>query len=153
MILFIKNKKMKNIILYLLIALIYCKSTDQLMRDFVKCAKKQIGKKYFEDVDYRGPSQFCNSGLIWYCRSVAGFPPLKTIYISWKRVKEPKVGAFVEGILKDNGSSVSGDNLGIIVSLKPTVVIGGDPIKGVITRHVLKPKKNYLRLEYIYIDF
>ena len=71
---------MKKIILYLLIAFIYCKSTDQLMRDFVKCAKKQIGKKYFEDVDYRGPSQFCNSGLIWYCRSVAGLSPVKTIY-------------------------------------------------------------------------
>ena len=144
---------MKNIIFYLLIAITYCKTKDQLMRDFVKCAKKQIGKKYYEEVDYRGPSQFCNSGLICYCRSVAGFPPLKTIYISWKRVKEPKIGAFVEGILKDNGNSVSGDNLGIIVSVKPTIVVGGDPKKGVLTRHVLKPTKNYLRLEYIYIDF
>ena len=144
---------MKNIILYLLIALIYCKTTDEYMRDFVKCAKNQIGKKYYEDVDIRGPYQFCNSGLVSYCRSVAGFPELKTLYISSKRVRGPKVGAFVEGIIKDYGYSVYGDILGIIVSVNPTIVIGGDPVKGILTRHVLKPTKNYIRLEYIYLDY
>ena len=144
---------MKNIIFFLLIDLTYCKTKEELMRNFVKCAKNQIGKKYSEELGSRGPSQFNNPGLVWFCRSVAGFPLIKTIYISWKRVKEPKVGAYVEGVLTDNGKSISGDNLGIIVSLKPTTVVGGDPEKGVLTKHVLKPKKNYIRLEYIYIDF
>ena len=144
---------MKNIILFLLIALAYCKSKEQSMKDFVRCAKKQIGKKYSEELGSRGPAKFNNPGLIWYCRAEAGFPLIKTIYISWKRVKEPKIGAYVEGILKDNGKSVSGDSLGIIVGLNPTTVVGGDPEKGILTKHVLKPKKNYIRLEYIYVDF
>ena len=144
---------MKRIIFFLLIALIYCKSKEELMRDFIKCTKAQIGKEYTAEIDSRGPNKFCNSGLIWYCRYKAGFPLISTIYISWKRVKEPKIGAYVEGILKDNGSSVSGDSLGVIVALNPTTVVGGDPEKGVLTRHVLKPKKKYLRIEYIYVDF
>ena len=80
-------------------------------------------------------------------------PKATTIYVSWKRVPNPKIGAYAYGIIKDNGASVSGDQLGIIVSLNPTMVVAGDPEKGVLTKHVLQPKKNYLRIEYLYVDF
>ena len=71
---------MKNIIFFLLIAFIYCKTKEESMKDFVRCAKKQIGKKYSEEIGSRGPYKFNNPGLIWYCRSQAGFPLIKTIY-------------------------------------------------------------------------
>ena len=143
---------MKKLILLLIISLIYCKTNEELMRDFVKCAKDQVGKKFSTELGSRGPSVFNNPGLIWYCRIKAGFKKISTIYVSWKNVKKPKIGAYVEGVLKDDGKSISGDNLGVIVSLNPTTVVAGDPQKGVLTRHVLKPQKNYLRLEYIYLD-
>jgi len=145
---------MKNIIFYLLIALTYCKSNEQCMRDYVKCVKKQIGKKYSNDEEhfFKGPDIFNNPGLIFYCRLVAGFPLTRIIYLSYKNVKKPKIGAYVKGVLTDNGRMITGDNLGVIVALNPTTVVGGDPEKGVLTRHVLNPKKNYIRLEYIYLD-
>ena len=64
-----------------------------------------------------------------YCRAEAGFPLLKTIYIIWKNVKKPKIGAYVEGVLADNGKMITGDNLGIIVALNKTTVVGGDQKK------------------------
>ena len=76
-----------------------------------------------------------------------------TIYVSWKRVPNPKVGAHVYGITKDLITSVYTENLGIIVSLNPTVVVGGDEEKGILTKHVLNPQKEYLRIEYHYVDF
>ena len=144
---------MKELLLLILLSLAFCKTNEEMMKDFVKCAKDQIGKEYLEELNSRGPSVFSNSGLIWYCRDVAEMPKATTIYVSWKRVPNPKIGAYVYGIIKDNGASVSGDQLGIIVSLNPTMVVAGDPEKGVLTKHVLKPKKNYLRIEYLYVDF
>ena len=55
---------MKELLLLILISLIYCKTNDEMMEDFVKCAKDQIGKKYLEELNSRGPSVFSNSGLI-----------------------------------------------------------------------------------------
>ena len=143
---------MKELILLILLSLTYCKTKDEMMEDFVKCAKDQVGKTYLEELNSRGPSVFSNSGLIWYCRDVAEMPKASTIYVSWKKVPNPKIGAYVYGILKDNGASVSGDQLGIIVSLNPTMVVAGDPEKGVLTEHVLEPRKEYLRIEYLYVD-
>ena len=144
---------MKELLLLILLSLAYCKTNEEMMKDFVKCAKDQIGKEYLEELNSRGPSVFSNSGLIWYCRDVAEMSKASTIYVSWKRVPNPKIGAYVYGIIKDNGASVSGDQLGIIVSLNPTMIVAGDPEKGVLTKHVLQPKKNYLRIEYLYVDF
>ena len=143
---------MKKLIILLLLTFIFCKTKDEMMSDFVKCANDQVGKEYLEAPSSRGPLIFSNSGLIWYCRDVAGLPKASTIYVSWKKVPNPKIGAYVYGILKDTGVSVSSETLGIIVSLNPTMVVAGDPDKGVLTRHILDPKKNYLRIEYQYVD-
>ena len=145
--------KINQLILFLLLTFISCDSKDKLMANFVKCAINQIGKTYLEELNSRGPSVFSNSGLIWYCRDVAGFPKASTIYVSWKNVKVPKVGAYALGITRDTGVSVSGDDLGIIVSLNPTLVVVGDPEKGILTKQLLQFKKQYLRVEYIYVDF
>jgi hypothetical protein len=69
-----------------------------------------------------------------------------------KKIGYPKIGCYGYGITKDNGASVSADNLGIIVAVEPTVVVAGDEDKGILTRQLLNPKKKYLRLEYIYAD-
>ena len=143
---------MKKVIFTLLLSIIYCNVSQEMMDYFVLCAIKQIGKEYSEDGDNRGPSVFSNRGLIWYCRDYAGFPKISTIYLSWKKVANPKIGAYVYGITKDNGASVSADNLGIIIAVEPTVVVAGDEDKGILTRQLLNPKKKYLRLEYIYAD-
>ena len=143
---------MKKLIILLLLTFIFCKTKDEMMSDFVKCANDQVGKEYLEALSSRGPLIFSNSGLIWYCRDVAGLPKASTIYVSWKKVPNPKIRAYVYGILKDTGVSVSSETLGIIVSLNPTTVVAGDPDKGVLTRHILDPKKNYLRIEYQYVD-
>ena len=143
---------MKKLIFTLLLAIIYCEVTQAMMDDFVRCANKQVGKEYSEEGNNRGPNVFSNRGLIWYCRDYAGFPKTSTIYISWKRVAKPKVGAYVYGIINDNGVSVSADGLGIIVAVDPTIVVAGDEEKGILTRQLLNPKKEYLRLEYIYAD-
>ena len=143
---------MKKLIFILLLALIYCEVSQAMMDDFVRCANKQVGKEYSEVGDNRGPDVFSNRGLIWYCRDYAGFPKTSTIYLSWKRVPKPKVGAYVYGIIKDNGASVTADGLGIIISVNPTSVVAGNEEKGVLTRQLLVPKKEYIRLEYIYAD-
>ena len=143
---------MKKLILILLLGIIYCEVSQEMMDEFVRCANKQVGKEYLEDVNSRGPNVFSNRGLIWYCRDYAGFPKISTIYLSWKKVPKPKVGAYVYGIIKDTGTSVSADGLGIIVAVNPTIVVAGDEEKGIITRQLLNPKKEYLRLEYIYAD-
>ena len=141
------------ILLLLLLSFISCAEKDKLMAKFVKCVNDQVGKKYLEDLNSRGPLVFSNAGLIWYCRDVAGFEKATTIYVSWKNVKKPKVGAYVYGITKDTGVSVSTDLLGVVVSTYPTKVVAGDPEKGILTKHELQFKKDYLRVEYIYVDF
>ena len=65
--------KLKYSLLLLLLTFISC-ANEQRMKDFVQCAKDQIGKTYLEGVNARGPTEFSNSGLIWYCRDVANFP-------------------------------------------------------------------------------
>ena len=140
-------------ILLLLLSLIYCKTKDELMKDFVKCANDQVGKEYSEELNSRGPSVFSNAGLVWYCRSVAGFPKTSTIYVNWRDVKRPRVGAYVYGITEERGGSVSADLLGIIVSINPTMVVAGDKEKGVLTKQILKFKKTYKKIEYQFVDF
>ena len=144
---------MKYLIIAILISLISCQTKEQMMSDFVKCAKNQVGKPYLEELHARGPDEFSNAGLIWYCRDVAGFPKASTIYVSWRNIKVPKVGAYIYGIIKDNGASITSDLLGIIVSIDPVMVVAGDPEKNILTKHHLEIKKKYIRLEYLYVDF
>ncbi len=144
---------MKEILLLIILSLAYCKTNNEMMEDFVKCAKDQVGKKYLEELNSRGPSVFSNAGLIWYCRDVAEMPKATTIYVSWKTVPSPKIGAYIYGVIKDYGPYVSGEQLGIIVSLNPTMVVAGDPEKGVLTKQVFQPRKQYQRIEYLYVDF
>ena len=143
--------KIYHLILLLLISYTLC-SKEKMMSEFVKCANAQVGKEYTEE-DNRGPNKFSNSGLVWYCRGVAGLSTSGTIYVSWKNVKKPKVGAYVYGITKYNGPSVSTESLGIIVSINPTIVVAGDKEKGVLRRQPLVFKKQYLDIEYHYVDF
>ena len=142
----------KQLIMLLLLSLVFCYSKEEMMEKFVQCANVQIGKTYLEELNSRGPEIFSNAGLIWYCRDVAGLPKASTIYVSWKDVKQPKVGAYVYGVTKYTGTSVSADLLGIIVSVSPTMVVAGDPEKGVLTEHLLEFKKDYLWVEYQYVD-
>ena len=123
------------------------------MSNFVKCVNDQVGKKYLEELNSKGPSVFSNAGLIWYCRDIAGFKKASTIYISWRDIKRPRVGAYVYGITKENGASVSGPLLGVVVSINPTYVVAGDPEKGILTKHILQLKTEYIRVEYQYVDF
>ena len=144
---------MKIYLLFLLSLISYALcSNEKKMSDFVKCANNQVGKLYTEE-DNRGPDKFSNRGLIWYCRGVAGLSTSSTIYVSWKDEKKPKVGAYVYGITKINGPSVSSDSLGIIVSINPTIVVAGDKKQGVLTRQLLTFEKEYIRVEYHYVDF
>ena len=145
--------KVSNLILLFLLSLISCKSKDEMMANYVVCAKNQVGKTYLEELNSKGPYAFSNAGLIWYCRAQAGLSTSSTIYVSWKDVKQPKVGANVYGITKFNGASVSADKLGVIVSLNPTMVVSGDPEKGILTKHLLEFQKDYLWVEYQYVDF
>ena len=127
-----------NIILFLSLSLIICKTMDEKMLDFAKCAENQIGMPYVT-YDARGPSEFCNSGLVWYCRAVAGLSTSGPIYVSWKKVKEPKIGCHVYGIVKDKGASVDTENLGVIIAVNPTIIVQGDESKGVlISNNLLK---------------
>ena len=145
--------KVNNLIFLLLLSLILCKTKDEMMADYVQCAKNQVGKTYLEELNSRGPIVFSNAGLIWYCRAQAGLSTSSTIYVSWKDVKQPKVGANVYAITKFNGASVSSDLLGVIVSVNPTMVVAGDPEKGILTKHLLEFQKEYLWVEYQYVDF
>ena len=94
---------MEEILLLIILSLTSCKTNNEMMEDFVKCAKDQVGKKYLEELNSRGPSVFSNAGLIWYCRDVAEMPKAKTIYVSWKTVPNPKIGAYIYGVIKDYG--------------------------------------------------
>ena len=143
---------MKQIITILIFSLIFCQSKEEMMENFVQCVNDQIGKTYLEQLNSKGPEVFSNAGLIWYCRDVAGLPKASTIYVSWKDVKQPKVGAYVYGITKYTGTSVSGDLLGVIVSVNPTMVVAGDLEKEILTKHLLEFKKDYLWVEYQYVD-
>ena len=143
---------MKQIITILIFSLIFCQSKEEMMENFVQCVNDQIGKTYLEQLNSKGPEVFSNAGLIWYCRDVAGLPKASTIYVSWKDVKQPKAGAYVYGITKYTGTSVSSDLLGVIVSVNPTMVVAGDLEKGILTKHLLEFKKDYLWVEYQYVD-
>ena len=143
---------MKQIITILIFSLIFCQSKEEMMENFVQCVNDQIGKTYLEQLNSKGPEVFSNAGLIWYCRDVAGLPKASTIYVSWKNVKQPKVGAYVYGITKYTGTSVSSDLLGVIVSVNPTMVVAGDLEKEILTKHLLEFKKDYLWVEYQYVD-
>ena len=143
---------MKQIITILIFSLIFCQSKEEMMENFVQCVNDQIGKTYLEQLNSKGPEVFSNAGLIWYCRDVAGLPKASTIYVSWKDVKQPKVGAYVYGITKYSGTSVSSDLLGVIVSVNPTMVVAGDLEKEILTKHLLEFKKDYLWVEYQYVD-
>ena len=143
---------MKQIITILIFSLIFGQSKEVVMENFVQCVNDQIGKTYLEQLNSKGPEVFSNAGLIWYCRDVAGLPKASTIYVSWKDVKQPKVGAYVYGITKYTGTSVSGDLLGVIVSVNPTMVVAGDLEKEILTKHLLEFKKDYLWVEYQYVD-
>ena len=145
--------KINLLILFILLSFIYCKTKDEMMEDYVKCVNEQIGKIYLEEPNTKGPLQFSNSGLIWYCRGEAGLSISSTIYVSWKDVKQPKVGANVYGIKTFNGASVSTDLLGVIVSINPTMVVSGDAEQGLLTKHLLEFKRDYLWVEYQYVDF
>ena len=143
---------MKQIITILIFSLIFCQSKEEMMENFVQCVNDQIGKTYLEQLNSKGPEVFSNAGLIWYCRDVAGLPKASTIYVSWKDVKQPKIGAYVYGITKYTGTSVSSDLLGVIVSVNPTMVVAGDLEKEILTKHLLEFKKDYLWVEYQYVD-
>ena len=146
---------MKSINFYaftILLSLTLCKATREQMLDFAKCAKDQIGKPYTKD-DVRGPDQFSNSGLVWYCRAEAGLSTDGTIYVSWKTVKDPIVGAHIYGIIKDYGPSVDAECLGVIVQTGPTIVVAGDEEKGVLVSKEFIPDPKYVRIEYQYVDF
>ena len=144
---------MKIYLLFLLSLISYALcSNEKKMSDFVDCVNGLVGKEYTEE-DNRGPEKFSNRGLIWYCRGVAGLSTSGTIYVSWKDVKKPKVGAYVYGITKINGPAVSADSLGVIVSIDPTIVVAGDKSQGKLTRQPLTFEKEYLRVEYQYVDF
>ena len=145
--------KVNNLILLFLVSLISCKTKDEMMADYVQCAKNLVGKTYLEELNSKGPKEFSNRGLVWYCRAQAGLSTSSTIYVSWKDVKQPKVGANVYAITKFNGASVSADLLGVIVSVNPTMVVAGDPEKGILTKHLLEFQKEYLWVEYQYVDF
>ena len=145
--------KIYSLILLFLLSLISCKTKEEMMASYVLCARNQVGKTYLEELNSRGPEVFSNRGLVWYCRAQAGLSTSSTIYVSWKDVKKPKVGANVYAITKFNGASVSSDLLGVIVSVNPTMVVAGDPEKGILTKHLLEFKKDYLWVEYQYVDF
>ena len=145
--------KVNILILLFILSFISCKDKDEMMADYVQCAKNQVGKTYLEELNSKGPNVFSNAGLIWYCRAQAGLSTSSTIYVSWKDVKQPKVGANVYGITKFNGASVSDDLLGVIVSVNPTMVVAGDPEKGILTEQLLEFQKEYLWVEYQYVDF
>ena len=81
------------------------------------------------------------------------FSSTSTIYVSWKDEKKPKVGAHVYGITKINGPSVSSDALGIVVATNPTIVVAGNKSKRILTRQLLKFTKEYIRVEYHFVDF
>ena len=145
--------KINSLILLFLLSLISCKTKEEMMSNYVLCARNQVGKTYLEELNSKGPKVFSNAGLIWYCRAQAGLSTSSTIYVSWKDVKKPKVGANVYAIKTFNGASVSADLLGVIVSVNPTMVVAGDPEKGILTKHLLEFKKDYLWIEYQYVDF
>ena len=145
--------KINQILLFILLSLVFCKTKEEMMEDYAKCANEQVGKTFIEGSNSRGPSIFSNAGLIWYCRAEAGLSTSSTIYVSWKDVKKPVVAANVYGIKTFNGASVTTDDLGVIVSLNPTMVVVGDPEKGKLVKKILEFKRDYLWVEYQYIDF
>ncbi len=144
--------KFPIILILLSFTLSLCKTKEQLMLDFANCARHQVGKPYTTE-DVRGPDKFSNSGLVWYCRDAVGLSKASTIYVSWKRVKEPKIGCHIYGITKDTGTSVSGPCLGIVIGVNPTLVVQGDETKGVLVKKKFVEDPKYIRTEYQYVDF
>ena len=145
-------KSITLIISLLFLSSISCESKEDLMLSFAKCARKQVGKP-FVTYDASGPDKFSNSGLVWYCRAEAGLSKSSTIYVSWKRVPKPKIGAHVFGITKDKGASVESDSLGVIVNVNPTYIVQGDIAKGTLVLKNFEENPKYIRTEYHYVDF
>ena len=143
---------MKNLILLLLISFILCDDELNIKFDkYKKCIREQVGKPFAYKGE--GPDTFCHQGLIRYCRKQAGLASLSTLYIYWKRVKEPMEGDAVYGIIKDYGDAVDCENLGIVYNGKtdPIMVISGS--EGTNLRiNRLKLSKEYVRIEYIRYD-
>ena len=144
--------KFQIILSIICFSLFLCKTKDELMLDFANCARHQIGKPYVT-TDSRGPDKFSNSGLVWYCRAAVGLSTTSTIYVSWKRVKEPKIGCHVYGITKELGSSVSTVSLGVIIGVNPPIIVQGDEKKGILVRNQFVEDPSYIRTEYHYVDF
>ena len=140
------------IILFLSFSIIFCKTSKEMMKDFTKCAKAQIGMP-FVNYDARGPKEFSNTGLVWYCRALAGLSTKGPIYVSWKKVEKPKIGCHVYGIVKDKGASVDTEGLGIVIGVNPTIVVQGDASKGVLVSKKFIEDPKYVRTEYIDLDF
>ena len=67
-------KSISLLISLLFLSIILCESTDDIMQAFAKCARNQVGKPY---VTY---DEFCNAGLVWYCRAQVGLSTDGTIY-------------------------------------------------------------------------
>ena len=139
------------IILFLSFSIIFCKTSKEMMKDFTKCAKAQIGMP-FVNYDARGPKEFSNTGLVWYCRALAGLSTKGPIYVSWKKVEKPKIGCHVYGIVKDKGASVDTENLGVIIAVNPTIIVQGDESKGILISKQFIEDPKYVRTEYIYLD-
>ena len=140
------------IILFISFSIIFCKTSKEMMKEFTKCAKAQIGMP-FVNYDARGPKEFSNTGLVWYCRALAGLSTKGPIYVSWKKVPKPKIGCHVYGIVKDKGASVDTEGLGIVIGVNPTIVVQGDATKGVLTVKKFVEDSKFVRTEYIYLDF
>ena len=143
---------MKILILILLLSFILCDDAlDQKYNEYKKCIKEQIGKPF--SISGEGPDTFSHHGLVRYCRKQAGLSALSTIYISWKKVKEPMEGDSVYGIKKEYGDAVDPEFLGIVYNGKtnPITVISG---RQGTNLHVNKLKllRKYIRIEYIRLD-
>ena len=143
---------MKILILILLLSFILCDDAlDQKYNEYKKCIKEQIGKPF--SISGEGPDTFSHQGLVRYCRKQAGLSALPTIYISWKKFKEPMEGDLVYGIKKEYGDAVDTDLLGIVYNGKtnPITVISGSQGTNL---HVNKLKllRKYIRIEYIRLD-
>ena len=144
---------MKIYLLFLLSLISFALCSDiKKIEDFVKCANKNIGVLFREE-ENKPPFKFTDPGLVSYCRGQAGLDNSGPFYAPEKDVKAPKVGALVFGITKTiKGSSVAYDYLGIIVSINSINVVSGNKNYGVFTRKSLKFEKEYIRVEYIYVD-
>ena len=149
--------KINQLILLLLLSFISCnllerkERRDLKMPKFVKCVSDQVEKEYLEGPNSNGPSIFSNEGLIFFCRETAGFSKPYILFDSSKNSSKPERGAYAYAFTEGEGE-VSHEFLGVVIDTYPTLVVSGDPEKGVLTSHPLLPKPEYSRIEFHYID-